>query len=216
MLAYSAQELILEPFAGSVFALSPGQTARLTGLQHGGVLAGMLVVAVFGSLAGGFRGRVMRAWTIGGCAASAAALLAIGIGGLVGPSWPLRASVAALGMANGAFTIAAIGAMMGLAGQGRERREGVRMGLWGAAQAVAFGVGGLAGTGASDVFRLVFGSPPIAYAAVFAGEAALFLAAAWMATEIFTPSLSTPVAQDRTDPRAATQPTWRTAEEPSS
>ena len=48
MLAYSAQELILEPFAGAVFALDPAHTARLTGLQHGGVLCGMLLVAIAG------------------------------------------------------------------------------------------------------------------------------------------------------------------------
>lgn len=40
MLAYSAQDLILEPFAGTVFAYTPRQTTQLSGLQHGGVLAG--------------------------------------------------------------------------------------------------------------------------------------------------------------------------------
>ena len=34
MLAYSAQDLILEPFAGSVFAYTPGQTTQLSGLQR--------------------------------------------------------------------------------------------------------------------------------------------------------------------------------------
>ncbi len=91
MLAYSAQELILEPFAGAVFALSPARTAALTGLQHGGVLAGMLLVAVGGCLAGAGRVRAMRGWTVGGCAGSAAALLGLACAGLVGPAWPLRA-----------------------------------------------------------------------------------------------------------------------------
>jgi len=48
MLAYSAQELILEPFAGAVFHLTPGQSTGLTGLLHMGVLAGMLLVAATG------------------------------------------------------------------------------------------------------------------------------------------------------------------------
>ena len=39
------------------------------------------------------------------------------------PHWPLRANVFALGVANGAFSIAAIGSMMALAGCGREARE---------------------------------------------------------------------------------------------
>ena len=63
----------------------------------------------------------------------------------------------ALGVANGAFAVAAIGSMMGLAGTGREAREGVRMGLWGAAQAIAFGLGGFSGTVAADLARHLHG-----------------------------------------------------------
>jgi BCD family chlorophyll transporter-like MFS transporter len=108
--------------------------------------------------------------------------------GLVGPGWPLRASVFALGVANGAFAIAAIGSMMALAGAGREAREGVRMGLWGAAQAVAFALGGFAGTVAVDLARLVVASPAMAYASVFAGQAILFLVSAGLAARVERPS----------------------------
>ena len=45
MLAYSAQDLVLEPFAGAVFGLTPAQSTRLSGMQSGGVLVGMLLVA---------------------------------------------------------------------------------------------------------------------------------------------------------------------------
>jgi BCD family chlorophyll transporter-like MFS transporter len=197
MLAYSAQELILEPFAGAVFALTPGQTAGLTGLQHGGVMAGMVLVALLGSLAGAGKAPVMRALTMGGCAASALCLLALAAAGLVGPAWPLKATVFALGASNGAFAVSAIGAMMGLAGGGRDAaqrgpREGVRMGLWGAAQALAFGLGGLLGTGASDVARILLGSPAVAYGAVFLGQALLFVAAAQLAGGVFQGGAETP------------------------
>jgi BCD family chlorophyll transporter-like MFS transporter len=185
MLAYSAQELILEPFAGAVFALTPGESTRLNGVQHMGVLGGMLLVAVGAGLAGEFRARAMRAWTVGGCLASAAAILSLAAAGLVGPAWPLRASVLALGAANGMFAVSAIGAMMGLAGAGRGGRDGTRLGLWGAAQALAFGLGGLLGTSASDLARALLGSPAAAYGAVFAAEAALFLLAARIATTVF-------------------------------
>jgi BCD family chlorophyll transporter-like MFS transporter len=41
------------------------------------------------------------------------------------------------------------------------------MGLWGAAQALAFGIGGgLVGTAASDLSRMLIGSTGAAYAAV--------------------------------------------------
>jgi BCD family chlorophyll transporter-like MFS transporter len=186
MLAYSAQELILEPFAGSVFGLTPGDSTKLNGLQHGGVLVGMLLVAVGAGLTGEFRRKAMRAWTVGGCLASAAAILCLAMAGLVGPAWPLRASVVALGVANGTFAVSAIGAMMGLASAGRGGRDGTRIGLWGAAQALAFGLGGLLGTSASDLARAIFGSPATAYGAVFVAEAALFLIAARIAAGVFS------------------------------
>ncbi len=185
MLAYSAQELILEPFAGAVFALTPGQSTGLTGLHHMGVLAGMALVAVGSALAGGFRARAMRISTIGGCVGSAVAILLLAASGLAGFPWPLREGVLLLGAANGAFAVSAIGSMMGLASDGRPAREGTRMGLWGAAQALAFGAGGLAGTAASDLARTIFGSPATAYAAVFGMEALLFLVAAGLAMGVF-------------------------------
>ncbi len=185
MLAYSAQEVVLEPFAGAVFALTPGQSAGLTGLHHAGVLAGMACVALACLLAGEFRQAAMRRWTVGGCGASALAMAGMAAAALAGPGWPLQASVVALGAANGAFAVSAIGAMMGLAGTGREQREGVRVGVWGAAQAIAFGAGGLFGTGLIDGTRLLLGTPNLAYAAVFAAQAGVFLLAARLAAGVF-------------------------------
>ena len=184
MLAYSAQDLILEPFAGSVFGFTPGQSTQLSGVQHGGVLLGMLAATLAGRGAGGNRFGSLRAWQVGGCVGSALALLGLVAAGFTGPAWPFKATVFMLGVANGAFSIAAIATMMRLAGEGRESREGVRMGLWGAAQAVAFGLGGLVGTGASDLARWLVGSPGVAYATVFAFEALLFVAAAVLAARL--------------------------------
>jgi BCD family chlorophyll transporter-like MFS transporter len=192
MLAFSAQDLILEPFAGLVFGFTPGESTQLSGVQHGGVLLGMVVVA----LAGGSAGRrwlppplqSLRLWTVGGCLVSGVALLGLVVGGVAGPGWPLRLNVFLLGAANGAFSIAAIASMMRMAGDGRAQREGTRMGLWGAAQAIAFGLGGLAGAGASDVMRWLVGSPVSAYGAVFFAEAILFGVAAVLAWRVGQPA----------------------------
>jgi BCD family chlorophyll transporter-like MFS transporter len=194
MLAYSAQDLILEPFAGTVFGLTPGESTKLSGVQHTGVLIGMLVVGFAGSRLGGRFGS-MRALTIGGCIASACALASLSLASLVGPGWPLHASVFVLGVTNGAYAVAAIESMMGLAGSGGENREGVRMGLWGAAQAIAFGLGGFAGTLASDLARWLLGSAVTAYATVFALEAALFLLSATLAARV-QPARAEPVPTD--------------------
>ena len=184
MLAYSAQDLILEPFAGTVFGFTPGESTALSGVQHGGVLAGMLLAGFAGSRFAGRPLGSLRLWTVGGCIASALALAGLVVAGMVGPAWPFRSTVFALGLANGAFSIAAIGSMLRMAGEGRQAREGVRMGLWGAAQAIAFGLGGLAGAAASDLARWLIGSPGAAYATVFGFEAVLFVVAATLAARI--------------------------------
>ena len=204
MLAFSAQDLILEPFAGLVFGYTPGESTKLSGLQHSGILIGMLLVAFAGS--GKIFGRrfgSLKFWTISGCLASGIALAGLVTAGMVGPGWPLDANVMLLGAANGAFSIAAIASMMRLAGEGRARREGTRMGLWGAAQALAFGAGGILGTSLSDLARLVMETPAAAYALVFGLEALLFVIAARLASQIHeSRSLRTESA-----PEAIAQPT---------
>ena len=185
MLAYSAQELLVEPFAGLVFRMPPGVTTKLAGLQHGGVLIGMILVAVAASAIGGRTLGSLRMWTVAGCLASAVSLAAIAASGMLdaGPL-ALRASVFALGLSNGVFAVAAIGSMMGLAGSGAGSREGTRMGLWGAAQAVAFGLGGLTATVLVDIARSFEVSPVTAYASVFIVEALAFVGSAILANRI--------------------------------
>jgi BCD family chlorophyll transporter-like MFS transporter len=184
MLAYSAQDLILEPFAGTLFAFTPGESTQLAGVQHGGVLIGMVLIGGLATFVGGRWFGSLRNWTVLGCIASAAALTALAIAGHAAPDWPLTPCVLLLGFANGAFAVAAIGSMMALAGEGRARREGVRMGLWGAAQAIAFGLGGFLGAASVDLVRYLSGDVLTAYSTVFACEAALFLAAAWLAVRV--------------------------------
>jgi BCD family chlorophyll transporter-like MFS transporter len=184
MLAYSAQDLILEPYAGAVFGFSPGESTKLSGVQHGGTLVGMIMVALAGI---GFRGKrfgSLRAWTVGGCIASGFALLGLAFAGTVGPAWPLKTNVFLLGLSNGAFAVAAIGSMMALASEGRPEREGLRMGLWGAAQAIAFGLGGFLGTVGYDLARGLGTAVAESYMIVFFLEALVFFVSAALAARI--------------------------------
>ena len=187
MLAYSTQDLILEPFAGAVFGLTPGQSTQLAGVQHQGVFIGMVLVGFAASGKRGPRFGSIRSWTVGGCLASGAVLFGLAIAGFVGPTWPIRPTVFALGLATGAFAVAAIGWMMSLAGDGKESREGIRMGLWGGAQAVAFALGGVFGTIGVDVTRFLYGSTVLSYSMVFAVEATLFLFSAILAARMEPP-----------------------------
>ncbi len=184
MLAYSAQDLILEPFAGLLYGYTPGESTKLAGVQNGGVLIGMIVTAIIGTTIGKSRAGFMRLWTTAGCIASAMALGALALGAMVGSTWPLQLNVFALGVSNGAFAVAAIGSMMTLASAGRKGREGTRMGLWGASQAIAFGLGGFMGAAAIDVTRALFDDVSLAFALVFAVEGAAFVVAAYLATRV--------------------------------
>ena len=208
MLAYSTQDLILEPFAGAVFGFTPGASTQLSGVQHAGTLTGMLLAALAGRRVAGVGLGSLRAWTVGGCIASALALLGLVLAGALAPHWPLRANVFVLGVANGAFSIAAIASMMGLASGGHTAsaataaataggpspREGTRMGLWGAAQAIGFAAGGLFGAAASDVARWLIGEQGSAYATVFFVEAGMFVVAAWLAAKVSGTASSTAAA----------------------
>jgi BCD family chlorophyll transporter-like MFS transporter len=184
MLAYSMQDLILEPFAGLVFGMTPGQSTGLSGQQNAGVLVGMIVVGVGGHAFGGRAGLKLKRWIVAGCLASAVALAALAMAARAGPGWPLTLNVIVLGFANGLFAVAAIGSMLELAGRGGPGHEGIRMGLWGAAQAAAFGIGGFVGAIAVDWLRSAMATAAQAFEIVFAVEALLFLLAAVIALKL--------------------------------
>ena len=182
MTAYFMQELIVEPFGGLVFGMTPGETTQMSGAQNGGVFLGMLLVGI---AATGFKLGTLRGWVIAGCLGSAGVLALIALSPMA--ALPLVPLVVALGFFNGMFAVAAIGSMMALAGEGRARREGTRMGLWGASQAIAAGFGGLTGAALVDTLR---GSLTVeqAFGGVFVIEATLFFAAALLAARIMTPA----------------------------
>ncbi|WP_448579695.1 BCD family MFS transporter [Thermaurantiacus sp.] len=196
MLAYSIQDVILEPFAGHVFGFTPGQSTALSGQQHGAVLAGMLLVGIFGRRLAGLLPGGTRALVVIGCLISGSALFALALGGLAGEGFPLVPVVMLLGFGNGMFAVSAIAAMMDLAGHDGSGREGIRMGLWGAAQAIAFGLGGLVGAGGVDTGRAFLAADQQAYALVFAAEGLLFLLSAGLALRIHMPRAT--AGDDRT------------------
>ena len=183
MTAYFMQELILEPYAGIVFQYTPSQTTSLSGMQNGGVFVGMLTVGI---LATALKFGTLKSWVQAGCLGSCFMLMSIMLLGQINSSLPLELAVVGLGFFNGMFAVAAIGSMMSLAGSGSKRREGTRMGLWGAAQAIAAGFGGLLGTILVDLLQVANLSPVNAYGMVFSLEASLFALAALLASTSIT------------------------------
>jgi BCD family chlorophyll transporter-like MFS transporter len=154
----------------------------------------MLLVGCAATTWGSNKSETLRMWTVGGCAASAVALTSLVAAALVGIGWPLKISVFMLGFTNGMFAVAAIGSMFSFALGDTQGREGIRMGLFGASQAIAFGIGGFAGTALVDVTRYITGAPVTAFAVVFATEAFMFLAAALLAFRLAAPLRGTELA----------------------
>jgi BCD family chlorophyll transporter-like MFS transporter len=186
MLAYNTQDLILEPYAGHVFGMTPGESTALGGSLHAGALLGMLMVFGAGLLRASGRLRMgsTRVFMIGGCVGSGLALIALALGSRHGGAWPLTENVMLLGFMNGVFAVAAIGAMMGLASGGEKAREGTRMGVFGAAQSLGFAIGASFGAAALDGLRAVLAETADAYAAVFLFEGGLFLVSALLAARV--------------------------------
>ena len=139
---------------------------------------GMLSVGI---LASALNFGTLRGWVKLGCIGSASMLLAIMLMGHITTGIPLEAAVFGLGVFNGMFAVSAIGSMMTLAGRGPSSREGTRMGLWGAAQAIAAGFGGLVGTLLVDMLQAAQFSTVSAYGIVFTFEAVLFIWSAVLA-----------------------------------
>ncbi len=182
MTAYFMQEPILEPYAGIVFQFSVGESTKLTGYHQGGILVGMLIV---GLLVSGFKIGSLSFWVLFGCIGSGFALFLIAFLGQTMPSkTALMSSVILLGFFNGNFAVGAIGSMMELAGTGRENREGTRMGLWGAGQAIAAGNAMIFSTLFVDVFQTLTKKIADSYSIIFVIEGILFLAAALLATKL--------------------------------
>ncbi len=180
MTAFFLQDPILEPYAGHVFGMTAGESTSLSGQMHGGMFIGMLTVGICASW---LRWGALRTWVMAGCLGSAATLCIVSLLGPSGWATGLVLATTVLGFFNGMFAIAAIGSMMTLASEGRERREGTRMGIWGAAQAIAAAIGTLGGAALVDALRLML-STTQAYGAVFFLQAALFAASAFMAAKI--------------------------------
>lgn len=172
ILAFYLSELVLEPFAGHVHGLTPDQSTKLSGGKDGAALLGMIAAGALSTFGVGS----LRGWAVIGCVLSALGLIALAA------TLPIMPSTMLLGLGNGLFVVGAIGSMMRLAAE-QPGATGTRMGVFGAAQAVAAGLAGLLATGILDVARVGF-DDATAYGIVFTLEAILFLAAALVASRL--------------------------------
>ena len=64
MLAFSAQDLILEPYAGLVFGMTVGESTQLAAKQQMGIFVGMVTVALLSAGVGGRFFGSLAGWTV--------------------------------------------------------------------------------------------------------------------------------------------------------
>ena len=172
-MAFSMSEVILEPFGGEVLRLSVAETTKLTALLAFGTLIGFgWASRVLG--AGGNPIRMANYGAAVGLPAFAAVILST-----LGASAPLFAcGVFLIGFGAGLFSHGTLTATMRLA---PADQVGLALGVWGAVQATAAGVGIAAGGVLRDVVLAGGGAPAngaaSGYLAVFAVEMILLVAA---------------------------------------
>ncbi len=176
-MAFSMQDVLLEPYGGQVLHLSVGATTGLTAMLALGGFAGFVSAARWlGRGVDPYRFAALGA--VIGVAAFTAVIFAQPL-----DSTPLFAmGVALIGLGSGIFAHCTLTAAMGLAQAGQ---TGMVLGIWGAVQASAAGIavasGGLIRDGVSalaqrGVLGVALDNPSVGYSFVYHCEIALLFA----------------------------------------
>ena len=176
-MAFSMQDVLLEPYGGQVLHLSVGATTGLTAILAVGGLAGFLLAARrLGRGTDPYR--FAAAGTLIGLAAFATLILAAPLASVV----LFAGGVALVGFGSGIFAHCTLTAAMGLAQAGQ---SGTVLGIWGAVQASAAGVAVAAGGFIRDGVAALAGScalgramtgASVGYSTVYACEIGLLVA----------------------------------------
>ncbi len=176
-LAFSMQDILLEPYGGEILGLSVSQTTMLTALWAGGMLIGLAVAARrLGH--GSDPYRLSAFGLLVGIVAFSFVVLAFPIDSTM----LFRVGVLLIGIGGGLFAVGMLTAMMALA---RGGASGIALGAWGAVQATAMGIGvaaggvirdAVSGVVQSGAFGAVLDNPGTGYAAVYYIEIGLLFA----------------------------------------
>ncbi len=176
-LAFTMQDILLEPYGGQVLSLSVGSTTALTALWAVGSLVGFALAGR--ALAKGRDACGLAAW---GAVVGIAAFSAVIFADPLGSANLFRFGAALIGLGGGLFAVGTLTAAMRLGAGGR---AGLALGAWGAAQATAAGAGLALGGAIRDAVSALaeagrlgpaLADPAIGYSAVYHLEIALLFA----------------------------------------
>ncbi|MFM1826889.1 MAG: hypothetical protein RLY67_270 [Pseudomonadota bacterium] len=184
-LALTMQDVLLEPYGGEVLGLSVSETTRLTGLLAvGGILGFALASYVLSRGADPFRMSAIGLFV--GVPALACVLLAV-------PAESIglfSVGVCLIGLSVGLFGHGSLTTTMLLAPAGR---SGLALGLWGAVQATAAGIGMAAGGLIRDIASTGL-SAANAYAVVYGLEITLLVVTLFLITPLLRSGMFPPTS----------------------
>ncbi len=181
-MAFSMQDVLLEPYGGQVLHLSVGATTGLTAMLALGGFAGFISAARWLG-----RGVDPYRFAATGVVIGIAAFTAVIFAQPLGSAPLFAAGVAMIGLGSGIFAHCTLTAAMGLAqgGQTGGGQTGMVLGVWGAVQASAAGLavasGGLIRDGvsalaSSGALGTAMDQPSVGYSFVWHCEIALLFA----------------------------------------
>ena len=144
-IAFSMQDILLEPYGAEVLGLSVSDTTLLTAMLAMGALAAFAVAARLLS-----RGSDPHRLTAVGLLVGIAAFTAVILASPMDSSLIFRIGTVLIGFGGGLFGVSTLTAAMDMAG---ESDNGIVLGVWGAVQATAIGSGIAIGGALRDLFQ---------------------------------------------------------------
>ena len=161
-MAFSMEDILLEPYGGEILHLSVGATTALTAtLALGGLLGFALASNVLGKGYDPFKMASIGAFC------GIPAFLAVILSASMGSALMFAIGIGAIGFGGGLFGHGTLTATMNLAPRGQ---SGLALGAWGAVQATAAGVAIAAGGVIRDLIDALFYQAPLGYDIVYALE----------------------------------------------
>jgi BCD family chlorophyll transporter-like MFS transporter len=177
-LAFSMQDVMLEPYGGQVLGLAVSRTTLLTAAMAGGGLIGFSLASyVLSRGFDPFRMAALGAWV------GVPAFIAIIVSGVIGQPALFVVGTLFIGFGAGLFGHGTLTATMCHA---PDSQRGLALGVWGAVQATAAGLGvAMGGVIRDSVAAIAPSGMLLPYASVYALEAILLLAAIFIMMGIF-------------------------------
>jgi BCD family chlorophyll transporter-like MFS transporter len=168
-LAFSTQDVLLEPYGGQVLGMSISATTQLTALWG---IAMIIAIAASGLVL--WKGSSAVLPIILGCVFGTLGFLVISMASHEAMVDQFRVGVATIGAGRGMFIVGSVALVMSLADRSH---AGLFMGLWGMMQALAQGFGTIGGGLMRDIVYQQTGDVALGYTVVYQSSLA-FLALA--------------------------------------